>query len=362
MLAIKSKDEDRIKRQRQEFPLVSIIVLNWNGERVIRSSLNSIRKLDYPNTEAIVVDNGSTDTSIDMIVNEFPDFRLVKNERNLGFSAGMNVGIRESRGDLVLLYNNDAIAHPKSLSAMVKTILSEDGTAVVGGLILYDDPKDVIESRGGRFDLITGVIWAEGNGERLRTGYLPDERLVTDLEYVSGCVLLIRKEAIQKIGLFDEQVVLWSQDLDWCLKAKRAGFKCVLNPSAMIWHIGSYSSRRTPSRSYSGKLKSDIQVIMLHFPIIPMLSALLFQALVAPFFDALVFRQKGMGTSSRLQARVRAFGESLKDIRAIAFKRKQIAALGALRLRPRTLELVRFVLFRIRASEFYMGKLLQESE
>lgn len=362
MSAIRNNNENGIKERWQKSPLVSIIVLNWNGERVIRSSLDSIRKLDYPNVEVIVVDNGSTDASIDILTNEFPDFRLLKNDRNLGFSAGMNIGIRESQGDLILLYNNDAIAHPKSLSEMVETMLSEAETVIVGGLILYSDPKDVIESCGGKLDPITGVIWAEGNGERMQARHLPNGSPITDLEYVSGCVLLIKKEAIQKIGLFDEQVVLWSQDLDWCLKAKRAGLRCVLNPSALIWHVGSYSSRRVPSRSHFGKLKSDVQIIMLHFPMIPMLSALLFQILVAPFFDVLVFRQSSVGTSPRLQGRVRAFCENLKDIRRIALKRKQIASLGALRLSSRALELIRFVFFRIRTNEFYMGKLLQKIE
>lgn len=362
MSIVGHNSDETTKEASHGLPLVSIIVLNWNGEKVIRSSLNSIRKLDYPNIEAIVVDNGSTDTSIDIIANEFPDFRLVKNERNLGFSAGMNVGIRESRGDLVLLYNNDAIAHPKSLSAMVKTAFLDTEIGIVGGLILYSKPADVMESCGGKFDPITGMIWAQGNGERLTTKNQLEKDPITDLEFVSGCVLLARKEAIRKIGLFDEQAILWSQDLDWCLKARRAGFKCALNPSALIWHIGSYSSRRTPLRSYTERLKSDLQIIMLHFPIIPMFSALLFQIVIAPFFGVLLFGQSGIIPRSRLQAHMNAFCENLKNVRKLVAKRKQIAKLGALRLKPRTLELAKFTIFRMRTREFYMGKLLQKLE
>jgi len=359
-LVIGNKDNDKIKEQRQKCPLVSIIVLNWNGEKVIRKCLNSVKRLNYPSVEVIVVDNGSTDASIDIVSRDFPDFRLLKNDKNLGFSAGMNVGIAESRGDLILLYNNDAIAHPESLSEMVKTMLLDDATAIVGGLILYDNPKDVIESRGGKFDPITGVIWADGNGERLPSQRPQNEDIVTDLEYVSGCALLAKRDVIQKIGLFDEEFILWSQDLDWCLKAKRAGFKCVLDTSAKIRHVGSYSSRRTPLKSYSGKLKSDIQVIMLHFPVVPMLSALFFQVFVVPFVDALVFKQPGIRARSRLQARVIAICENLKNIKGIKSKRKQIAALGTLRMKPRKLELVKFIVFRVRTTEFYSGMLLQE--
>jgi len=359
MPRIDSDNKDGVKIALQRFPLVSILVLNWNGERVIKSSLDSIRKLDYPNIEVIVVDNGSTDASIDIISNEFPDFRLLKNSKNLGFSAGMNIGIQESRGDLILLYNNDAIAHPASLSEMVKTIRSDDKIGIVGGLILYNEPKDAIGSRGGKFDPVTGVIWAEGHGKKLVAEDQLKENPVTDLDYISGCVLLVRKDVIQKIGLFDEQAILWGQDLDWCLKARRAGFKCVLNPSAIIWHIGSYSSRHTPLRSYAERLKSDFQVITLHFPMIPMLSALLFQLVIAPIFELLFFRQPGITSRSRLQARVNAFCENLKNIRNLVSKRKQIAELGVLRLKLRTLELVKFAIFRIRSKEFYLGGLLQ---
>jgi len=351
---------DNTARETKKFPLVSIVVLNWNGERVIRLSLDSIRKLDYRNVEVIVVDNGSTDASIDIIGNEFPDFRLIKNSKNLGFSAGMNIGIKESNGDLILIYNNDAIAHPTSLSKMVKTILSNDKIGIVGGLILYYGPNDVIGSLGGKIDTVTGIIWAEGHGQKLATKCQLEEKLITDLDYVSGCVLLVRKEVIKKIGLFDEEVLSWTaQDLDWCFKARRTGFVCVLNPTAIIWHIGSFSSRRMPLRSYSEKLRTDFQVIMLHFPVIPMFSALFFQLAIAPFLELLFFRQSDITSRLRLQARVNMFCENLNNVSKFVSKREQNSFLGVLRLKPRIIELVKFAFFRIRCKEFFLGKLLQ---
>lgn len=329
---------------------------------MIRSSLGSIRKLDYPNKEVIIVDNGSTDASIDIISNEFPDFRLLKNSKNLGFSVGMNIGIQESQGDLILLYNNDAIAQRASLSKMIKTILSKNEIGIVGGLILYNEPNDIIGSRGGKFDPITGMIWAQEHGKKLVAKSHLEKTPVTDLDYISGCVLLIKREVIQKIGLLDEESLICGQDLDWCLKARRVGFKCVLNPSAVIWHIGSFSSRHMPLRSYVERLKSDFRVIILHFPLIPMFSALLFQITIAPFFELLFFRQSDISSRSRLQARMNAFSESLKNARNLVSKRKQITALGVLRLKLRTLELVKFAFFRIRSKEFYLGKFLQRLE
>ena len=341
---------------------MSIVVLNWNGEQVIRSSLGSIRKLDYSNKEVIVVDNGSTDASISIISNEFPDFRLLKNSKNLGFSAGINIGIQESQGDLILLYNNDAIAHPASLSKMVETILSKNKIGMVGGLILYNEPNDVIWSRGGKLDLVTGTIWSDGLGQKMFAKSPFQENLVADVDYLSGCVLLIRKEVIQKIGLLDDAYLIGGQDLDWCLRARRAGFECVLNPSAIIWHIGSHSSRQMPLRSYAERQKSDFRVIMLHFPLITIFSALLFQLVITPFFELLFFKQSDIALRSRLRVRLYGFCENLKNMRKLVSKRRQIATLGVLRLKVRTFELLKFAVCRIGSREFYMGKFLQKLE
>ena len=329
---------------------------------MIRSSLDSIRKLDYSNKEVLVVDNGSTDASLNTISNEFPDFRLLKNSENLGFSAGMNIGIKESRGDLILLYNNDAIAHPASLSKMVETILSKNKIGMVGGLILYNKPNDVIWSCGGKLDLVTGTIWSDGLGEKIFAKKPLQKNLVADVDYLSGCVLLIRKEVIQKIGLLDDAYLIGGQDLDWCLRARRAGFECVLNPSAIIWHIGSHSSRQMPLKSYAERQKSDFRVIMLHFPLITIFSALLFQLVITPFFELLFFRQSDIALRSRLRVRLYGFCENLKNTRELISERRQLATLGVLRLKVRTFELLKFAINRGESMEFYMGKFLQKLE
>jgi GT2 family glycosyltransferase len=342
-------------------PLVSVIVLNWNGEKFIRRSLSSLRKMEYANMEVIVVDNASTDRSVDIIKREFPEFGLLRNSKNLGFSAGMNVGIRASQGDLILLFNNDAIAHPASLSRMVNTIRARE-VGIVGGLVLYAEAPDVIGSLGGKFDAVTGVIWAEGNGKKLNTVEGIKKDLIEDLDYVSGCGFLTRRDVIRKIGLFDEQFALLGQDLDWCLKARRAGFRCVLASSAVIWHLGSYSFRRKPLKSYADRLKSDFQAIILHFPTIPMLSALFFQIAIVPFLEVFFYDQSDVAMVSRLRVRMKMFCENLKDLRILICSRKQNRSLGVLRLKPRTLELLKFAVFRAKAKEFYLGKLLQKLE
>lgn len=340
-------------------PLVSILVLNWNGEKVIRESLESIRKLVYPTKETIVIDNNSTDASTDIISTEFPEFRLVRNNKNLGFAGGMNEGIRKARGNMILLFNNDAIAHPQSLSMLVRRALSDDSMGMVGGLILFHKPNNVIWSRGGMFDPLTGANWSEGLGQ-ISSMDTVDQRPIMNLDYLSGCVLLIRRKVIEKIGLFDEGFFIAGEDLDFCLRAQRAGYRCVLDPTALIWHIGSYSLRQLPQKSYIDREKSDFRVILIHTPLPLLGCALLFQLLFMPLGELFIFGHAGAPALARWCARIFAFSENLKSPKGIILRRKQLRKLGTYRPKIRTLALLGFSSTRIKSKEFFMGKLLKK--
>lgn len=355
-------DEYHKKEDSQKLPLVSIVVLNWNGEEVIRSSLESVEKLNYRNKEVIVVDNGSTDSSPALISNEFPDFHLLRSCVNLGFSAGMNLGIKASRGDFILLFNNDATAHPESLMELVRTAVANPRIGMVGPLILYGEPSDVIWTSGGKLDLVTGTIWSDGLGKRIRADSFRNKTLVTDIDYLSGCVLLARKEVVDMIGLLDEHSVIGGQDIDWCLKIRRAGFDCVLNSNAVIWHKGSHSSRQNPLRSYEQRLKSDFRVMILHFPLVALVSSLAFQLVMTPFFELFFLEQSEIPFLSRLKARLAGFRDNIRNLPELLVFRKRIASLGSLRLKVRTKELFEFALFRAKSKEYYMGKFLQKAE
>jgi GT2 family glycosyltransferase len=343
-----------------ESPFVSILVLNWNGEKVIRKSLGSIRKLTYPRKELIVIDNNSTDSSKEIIRKEFPEFQLLQNNKNLGFAAGMNEGIKRAKGSLILLYNNDAISHPESLSKLVNRILSDKSIGVVGGLILFYEPKNVVWSSGGMFDLVTGTIWSEGLGQPYvkNTSY---NKTAADIDYLSGCVLLIRREVFEKIGLLDEGFFMAGDDIDFCLRARRDGCHCFLDSSAIIWHIGSHTLRQMPIRGYVERQKSDFRTILLHVPIPLLISALFFQLFIMPFGELFLFRNSQMSVTTRFNIRVLAFRQNLRDIRKTLRRRKQIAKLGPLNLKVRTVDLVRFGLNRIKHKEYFMGKMFQKN-
>ena len=343
-----------------EHPLVSILVLNWNGEKVIRQSLDSVRRLKYLNKEKIVVDNNSTDNSIEIIQKEFPDFQLLRNNKNLGFAAGMNRGIKKAKGKFLLLFNNDAIAHPRSLSILVERALSNNSVGLVGGLILFYKPNNVIWSSGGMFDPLTGTIWSEGLGQILSTK-TKNNKTIPDVDYLSGCVLLLKREVIDKIGLLDQGFFINGDDIDFCLRARRAGYVSILDPSALIWHIGSHSLRQLPLQSYIEREKSDFRIVLIHTPIPFLPCALLFQLVVMPLTESLVFRGENISTMVRWNARIFAFSENLKVLGNVLHTREKVHKLGVLKLQIRTLELLRLGSTRIKSSEFFMGKLLKKA-
>jgi len=343
-----------------DYPLVSILVLNWNGEKVIRQSLNSVKRLRYPNKEKIVIDNNSTDRSIEIIQKEFPDFQLLRNDKNLGFAAGMNAGIKKAKGDFLLLFNNDAVADPRSLSTLVETAMSNYSIGLVGGMILFYKPDDVIWSLGGMFDPLTGTIWSEGLGQILSTK-VRSSKAIFDIDYLSGCVLLLKREVIDKIGLFDEGFFLNGDDIDFCLRARRAGYQCVLDPSALIWHSGSHSLKKLPLRSYIEREKSDFRIVLIHTPIPFLLSALMFQLIAMPFAESLVFRGENTSTNTRWHARIFAFSQNLKMLENILRAREQVQRLGMLKPQVRTLRLLGLGSTRIKSREFFMGKLLKKA-
>lgn len=341
-------------------PLVSILVLNWNGEKVIRKSLSSIRELTYSRKQVIVIDNHSTDSSVEIVHNEFPEFKLLQNPKNLGFAAGMNEGIKKAKGSLVLLYNNDAISHPSSLSVLVNRTLSDSSIGMAGGLILFYEPRNTVWSYGGMFDAVTGTIWSEGLGMKYQENMI-GHRTGNDVDYLSGCVLLVKKEIFQKIGWLDEGFFMAGDDIDFCLRARRAGYHCFLDSSAIIWHIGSHASKQMPLKSYIERQKSDFRTILLHVPTPFLISALFFQLFIMPIGERFLFKDSQMSIRAIFNARVLAFSQNLRNVRKILFRRKQIEKMGSLNLKIRTMDLFRFGLNRIRHKEYFMGKMFQEN-
>jgi len=227
----------------QASPTVSIITLTWNSYEVTLECLLTLRKLDYPNFEVIVVDNGSTDGSQEQLAREFPDVQLICNPTNLGFAGGNNVAIRDALARnpaYLLLLNNDTIVAPNFLSEMIRAAETDPAIGLANPKILYHEPADRIWYAGGSYK--RGWSFAKHFGvNRTDNGKYNQ---ACEVSFATGCALLVKTEIVRKIGLLDESFFLGFEDLDWCVRAQDAGFKAIYVPSAVVWHRTGWVTRK----------------------------------------------------------------------------------------------------------------------
>ncbi len=227
-------------------PRVSVVVVNWNQEGLTAECLRSLARLDYPDRQIILVDNGSRAGSLDQIEADFPNVTLIRHEQNLGFTGGNNAGIRRALAEgpeYVMLLNNDAEVAPDMLRRLVDFAESDARIGIVGPLICYYDEPRRVWSAGGLIDPYTGNSTSMGEGEVDDGHFAPRE-----VEYVSGCALLVKRAAIEQIGLLDDRFFMYYEETDWCARAREAGYQCWLVPESKVWHKVSLQARAASPR------------------------------------------------------------------------------------------------------------------
>jgi GT2 family glycosyltransferase len=212
-------------------PLVSAIVLNWNGRDDLIECLESLTKVDYPNLEVIVVDNASTDDSVDVTRGKF-HVTIVENKQNLGFGGGCNSGLAIASGEYFLFMNNDVIVDKEFLTELVTVAESNPTIGIAGPKVYNYYRENELCSAGGEISLAKGVMREFGLFEEDLGQY--DK--IRNVDFITGCVMLVKKSLIDAIGAFDEQYFIYLDDVDFCIRASRAGFATVYVPSSKIWH------------------------------------------------------------------------------------------------------------------------------
>ncbi|QJW94299.1 glycosyltransferase family 2 protein [Frigoriglobus tundricola] len=219
-------------------PRVAVVVVNYNGTDDTHKCLKSLRELDYPNAEIVLVDNGSKPQVGAAFASAYPWVRVIQNPVNGGWAGGNNVGIRDAlaRGaDHFVLLNNDTVVAPALVTRLLAGLSA--GYGVVGPLVHWMDEPDVVMMDGCTFDAPGSVSFFD----RVTIGAPP---AITDVEIVYGCCLTTTAEVIRRIGLLDERFFLIHEESDFCLRARRAGFRCGVLPETLVWHKGSSSFQR----------------------------------------------------------------------------------------------------------------------
>lgn len=216
---------------------LGVISLNWKRATDTIACIESVKLQALPDTKFIVVDNGSGEVEVELLIKSLPYATLVSNKENLGFAAGFNAGIEKALSlgcNLILMLNNDTIACPNMVSTLVNEIASP-GTGVVAPVIYYQSNPTVVWSAGGNiFPILATTLVAHSRSEKLKK---PKQRT-----FLSGCCLLIRREVLLSMGGFDERFFMYYEDLDFFVRLLETNWQAKIVPDAKLLHRVSMSS------------------------------------------------------------------------------------------------------------------------
>jgi GT2 family glycosyltransferase len=211
-------------------PLISIVIVNYNGKKFLDDCLSSLNRQKFRNFEIILVDNGSSDDSVSFTRENYPGVIMVENKTNLGFAGGTNTGIRLANGEFILTLNNDTITDTQMLEEIVRPMQLNSNVGVCGTKMILPDGR--INSTAICISH-SGAAWDRGMDE-LDMGQYDNQE-----EVFGACAgaALYRRSMFEEIGLFDEDFFLYSEDVDLAFRAQLAGWKCLYVPSARVVHV-----------------------------------------------------------------------------------------------------------------------------
>jgi len=243
---------------------IAVIIVNWNGKDDTIECLSSINKLSYDQKKyeifPIVIDNGSQDNSVKIIKEKFSNIKILESSENLGFAAGNNLGIKYAllnNSDLFLLINNDTILDKNIISNLSDEIDNcENKEGIIAPKIYFapgyeyhlerykkNELGNVFWYAGGIIDW-NNMICSHRGVDEVDIGQYNTKK---ETDFASGCCMLIKKEIVEKIGLFDKKYFMYLEDVDYCLRVKKAGYKIIYQPKAIIWHKNASSSGKPGS-------------------------------------------------------------------------------------------------------------------
>lgn len=229
------KNTRQIAKQKLK-PLVSIIIVNWNGLVDLKACLASLKVIAYPNYEIIIVDNGSTDGSQKYVRDQktgIKNLTLIENKKNLGYAAGNNIGYKKAKGSFLLLLNNDTVIESDFLSVLVQRIIEDQTIGGIQPRILQYPNKKLIDSVGSYF-IKTGFLYHYGHNKHDQRKYDQEGVIFT----MKGACMLLRKSVIDAVGLFDPSYFAYFEETDLCMRIWLSGHRILYYPKAIIYHKG----------------------------------------------------------------------------------------------------------------------------
>jgi GT2 family glycosyltransferase len=249
-------------------PHVAVVVLSWNGREDTLGCLSSLQRVRWERLSLIVVDNGSTDGTLEAVRSGFPDATAIRSEENVGFADGNNIGMRaalEAGADYVLILNNDTLVDEGVVEALVRQAERRPDAGALCPLIRYVDPPDLIWYAGARFDpraLHNGRH--TGYGERDTGQY----HAVREIGRATGAAMLVPSRVIKEVGYFDGRLFIQVEDVDWSLRMRAAGYRILFVPDAIVSHRVAMTTggERAPVTAYY-EMRNTLVVSSRHAPL-----------------------------------------------------------------------------------------------
>ena len=240
-------------------PLASIVIPNWNGAHHLRVCLDALRAQSYPEIEVILVDNGSTDGSQALVMEQYPEVRLLALDRNLGLTGGNNTGFQAARGQILMSLNNDTETHPRFVEALLTALQEHPEAGMAAAKMLLFDRRDQIHSAGDGYGL-DGIpfnrgVWQQDEGQFDEPGWI-----------FGGCggAVAYRREMLDDVGLFDESFFMYCEDVDLNWRAQLSGWRCWYTPEAVVYHKLSATGGGPIASYYTGR--NTMWVIAKNYP------------------------------------------------------------------------------------------------
>nr|TEU11950.1 MAG: glycosyltransferase family 2 protein [Anaerolineales bacterium] len=249
---------------------LSIIIVNWNTRDLLAKCLDSIFQTVWTSAyEIIVVDNNSTDGSVNMVHTQYPTVRFIENQQNVGFTQANNQALAVSYGRYVLLLNSDTEVQPGALDALVCFMDAHSTAGAAGGHLLNPDGS----FQASHTDFPT--LWREflilsSLGRALLRPSYPSygpevEKGPQRVDYIEGACLLVRREAVEQVGGLDEGFFMYAEEVDWCYRMKQAGWEVWYLPEVRVIHHGGGSSRQRENRMEAELYRSRIRFFRKHY-------------------------------------------------------------------------------------------------
>jgi len=299
---------------------VSIIIVAWNVRELLHNCLKSVyEQTKGINFEVIYVDNASKDGSVEMVTKEFPEVRVIKNTENEGFIKANNQGIQIAKGRYVLLLNSDTVILGNAIAKTVRFADANPEAAVIGCKVL--NPDMTLQRTCFMYPSILNLFLAATYLHKIfpKSKFFGRERMtwwdfdsVREVETVCGCFSLVRKEAIEQVGLMDERYFVYGDDPDWCYRFKKNGWEIMFTPDAQIIHYGSQTTGQI-RKDFRLQLEGSRLIFMrlhrskLEFPVACFLTAMFF-LLRVPYWIAMAALRKHKRKTSIQNAKTYLLG------------------------------------------------------